>query len=69
MINDLRLSAAGGRAKSAYESVCWSRFKVIRKVARHILETSTSRRGAEDGREALDRAMHIPTSLLDWNMR
>ncbi len=45
--------------------------KVIRKVARHILETldfSVSEAG--DGREALDRCIASPPDviLLDWNM-
>ena len=45
--------------------------KVIRKVARHILETLEFRVDeAEDGREALDRcAAEMPdVILLDWNM-
>ena len=45
--------------------------KVIRKVARHILETlEFSVDEAEDGREALTRCeAACPTSiLLDWNM-
>ncbi len=45
--------------------------KVIRKVARHILETmdfAVSEAG--DGREALDRCIASPPDviLLDWNM-
>jgi len=45
--------------------------KVIRKVARHILETlDFSVEEAEDGRQALDRcAAQMPdVVLLDWNM-
>ena len=45
--------------------------KVIRKVARHILETlDFVVDEAEDGREALDRcAAAVPdVVLLDWNM-
>jgi two-component system chemotaxis response regulator CheY len=45
--------------------------KVIRKVARHILETlNFSVDEAEDGRQALDRiAAAMPdVVLLDWNM-
>ena len=45
--------------------------KVIRKVARHILETlDFSVDEAEDGREALTRIdSHVPdVVLLDWNM-
>jgi two-component system chemotaxis response regulator CheY len=45
--------------------------KVIRKVARHILETlNFSVDEAEDGREALTRIdAHMPdVVLLDWNM-
>ena len=45
--------------------------KVIRKVARHILETlNFSVDEAEDGREALTRIdSHVPdVVLLDWNM-
>lgn len=45
--------------------------KVIRKVARHILETlHFSVDEAEDGREALSRCeTHMPdVVLLDWNM-
>jgi two-component system chemotaxis response regulator CheY len=45
--------------------------KVIRKVARHILETlDFSVEEAEDGREALDRCeADMPdVVLLDWNM-
>jgi two-component system chemotaxis response regulator CheY len=45
--------------------------KVIRKVARHILETlGFSVQEAEDGRQALARvAEHMPdVVLLDWNM-
>ena len=45
--------------------------KVIRKVARHILETlDFVVDEAEDGREALDRcAKSVPdVVLLDWNM-
>lgn len=45
--------------------------KVIRKVARHILETlDFVVDEAEDGREALDRcAASVPdVVLLDWNM-
>jgi len=45
--------------------------KVIRKVARHILETlNFSVDEAEDGRQALDRiATAMPdVVLLDWNM-
>ncbi len=45
--------------------------KVIRKVARHILETlNFSVDEAEDGREALDRCgSRMPdVILLDWNM-
>jgi two-component system chemotaxis response regulator CheY len=45
--------------------------KVIRKVARHILETlNFSVDEAEDGREALSRIdIHLPdVVLLDWNM-
>ena len=45
--------------------------KVIRKVARHILETlNFSVDEAEDGREALDRCgTRMPdVILLDWNM-
>jgi two-component system chemotaxis response regulator CheY len=45
--------------------------KVIRKVARHILETlNFSVDEAEDGREALTRIdVHVPdVVLLDWNM-
>ena len=45
--------------------------KVIRKVARHILETlDFAVEEAEDGREALVRCeAHMPdVVLLDWNM-
>ena len=45
--------------------------KVIRKVARHMLETLSFRvEEAGDGREALDRcAQAMPdVILLDWNM-
>ncbi len=45
--------------------------KVIRKVARHILETlNFTVEEAEDGREALDRceAKMPDVVLLDWNM-
>ena len=45
--------------------------KVIRKVARHILETLDFEvREAGDGREALDSCMSLPPDviLLDWNM-
>ena len=45
--------------------------KVIRKVARHILETlNFSVEEAEDGREALSRceARMPDVVLLDWNM-
>ena len=45
--------------------------KVIRKVARHILETlNFSVEEAEDGREALSRcdASMPDVILLDWNM-
>jgi two-component system chemotaxis response regulator CheY len=45
--------------------------KVIRKVARHILETlNFSVDEAEDGQEALDRcgASMPDVILLDWNM-
>jgi two-component system, chemotaxis family, chemotaxis protein CheY len=45
--------------------------KVIRKVARHILETlDFSVDEAEDGRQALDRCeVSLPdVILLDWNM-
>jgi two-component system chemotaxis response regulator CheY len=45
--------------------------KVIRKVARHILETlNFSVEEAEDGREALSRCdARVPdVVLLDWNM-
>jgi two-component system chemotaxis response regulator CheY len=45
--------------------------KVIRKVARHILETlDFTVDEAEDGREALTRIdVHVPdVVLLDWNM-
>lgn len=45
--------------------------KVIRKVARHILETlNFNVDEAEDGREALSRCeAHMPdVVLLDWNM-
>ena len=45
--------------------------KVIRKVARHILETlNFAVDEAEDGRQALDRCgTHMPdVILLDWNM-
>ena len=45
--------------------------KVIRKVARHILETlNFSVDEAEDGRQALDRVeASLPdVILLDWNM-
>jgi two-component system chemotaxis response regulator CheY len=45
--------------------------KVIRKVARHILETlNFSVAEAEDGKQALDRiAESVPdVVLLDWNM-
>ena len=45
--------------------------KVIRKVARHILETlDFAVVEAADGREALDqcRAHHPDVILLDWNM-
>jgi two-component system, chemotaxis family, chemotaxis protein CheY len=45
--------------------------KVIRKVARHILETlNFAVDEAEDGREALDRCgTQMPdVILLDWNM-
>ena len=46
--------------------------KVIRKVARHILETLDFEvREAGDGREALDTCLETPPDviLLDWNMR
>lgn len=45
--------------------------KVIRKVARHILEgLSFEVREAADGREALDACLASPPDvvLLDWNM-
>ena len=45
--------------------------KVIRKVARHILETLDFEvREAGDGREALDSCLDMPPDviLLDWNM-
>ena len=45
--------------------------KVIRKVARHILETLDFEvREAGDGREALDSCLATPPDviLLDWNM-
>ena len=45
--------------------------KVIRKVARHILETLNFMvTEAADGREALDRCLASPPDvvLLDWNM-
>ena len=45
--------------------------KVIRKVARHILETlDFNVREAGDGREALDSCLDTPPDviLLDWNM-
>ena len=45
--------------------------KVIRKVARHILETlHFSVEEARDGREALDLCQATPPDvvLLDWNM-
>jgi len=45
--------------------------KVIRKVARHILETlNFAVSEAADGREALDHCMATPPDviLLDWNM-
>ena len=45
--------------------------KVIRKVARHILETlDFNVREAGDGREALDSCLETPPDviLLDWNM-
>ncbi len=45
--------------------------KVIRKVARHILETlDFDVREASDGREALDLCLASPPDviLLDWNM-
>jgi len=45
--------------------------KVIRKVARHILETlDFAVVEASDGREALDRCRASPPDvvLLDWNM-
>ncbi|HEX8384271.1 MAG TPA: response regulator [Sphingomonas sp.] len=45
--------------------------KVIRKVARHILETlNFTVTEAADGREALDRCLASPPDviLLDWNM-
>ncbi|AJP71971.1 response regulator [Sphingomonas hengshuiensis] len=45
--------------------------KVIRKVARHILETlDFVVREAGDGREALDSCLASPPDviLLDWNM-
>lgn len=45
--------------------------KVIRKVARHILETLQFEvREAADGREALDSCLATPPDviLLDWNM-
>ena len=45
--------------------------KVIRKVARHILETLQFEvREAGDGREALDRCAERQPDviLLDWNM-
>ena len=45
--------------------------KVIRKVARHILEgLSFEVREAADGREALDACLDCPPDvvLLDWNM-
>jgi two-component system chemotaxis response regulator CheY len=45
--------------------------KVIRKVARHILETlDFTVEEAEDGRDALTRCdEHVPdVVLLDWNM-
>jgi two-component system, chemotaxis family, chemotaxis protein CheY len=45
--------------------------KVIRKVARHILETlNFSVSEAGDGREALDKCRAAPPDviLLDWNM-
>ena len=45
--------------------------KVIRKVARHILETLDFEVSeASDGREALDHCLKTPPDviLLDWNM-
>jgi two-component system chemotaxis response regulator CheY len=45
--------------------------KVIRKVARHILETlDFTVREAADGREAMDACMQATPDviLLDWNM-
>ncbi|MHA6720919.1 response regulator [Sphingomonas sp. RS6] len=45
--------------------------KVIRKVARHILETLDFEvREAGDGREALNSCLECPPDviLLDWNM-
>ena len=45
--------------------------KVIRKVARHILETLEYRvTEAVDGRDALDQCLATPPDviLLDWNM-
>ena len=45
--------------------------KVIRKVARHILETLEFQVSeAVDGRDALDQCMATPPDvvLLDWNM-
>ena len=45
--------------------------KVIRKVARHILETlDFAVSEAVDGRDALDQCMATPPDviLLDWNM-
>lgn len=45
--------------------------KVIRKVARHILETLNFQVAeAEDGRDALDQCQATPPDvvLLDWNM-
>ena len=45
--------------------------KVIRKVARHILETlDFAVSEAADGKEALDHCMATPPDviLLDWNM-
>ena len=45
--------------------------KVIRKVARHILQTlNFTVREAGDGREALDSCLHEAPDvvLLDWNM-
>ncbi|MBB5687157.1 response regulator [Sphingobium boeckii] len=45
--------------------------KVIRKVARHILETMNfTVDEAVDGRDALAQCLHMPPDviLLDWNM-